>query len=229
MPNQICTRAPLYPAAATAPPDTPLELREPFFSPVSPLACLPPASVFERRPFSHSQRSAFRPPAPPAPVPLHTLALPATAQQQPAATSSLQQLKSLLALKMALVQRRRAAGDSLAGSSSGVAAAALLEALTPPTPGTPASPAADEQRRLQLAQKLLLVRAALQARIARKRAALGLEPAAADLPTPQLTPVAMPLPPAGFAAFQLPPRPALPKTADQGLAAFQLRARSSSG
>jgi len=60
VPNQICTRAPLYPAAATAPPDTPLELREPFFSPVSPLACLPPASVFERRPFSHSQRSAFR-------------------------------------------------------------------------------------------------------------------------------------------------------------------------
>ncbi|KAI7837985.1 hypothetical protein COHA_008167 [Chlorella ohadii] len=115
--------------AATAPPDTPLELREPFFSPVSPLACLPPASVFERRPFSHSQRSGSRPPAPPAPVPLHTLALPATAQQQPAATSSLQQLKSLLALKMAL----------------------------------------------------------------------------------------------------LPPRPALPKTADQDLAAFQLRARSSSG
>lgn len=215
--------------AAAPPPDTPFEFRENFFSPVSPLACLPPASVFERRPFSHSQRSAFQPLEPSAASP--------AAQQQPAATAGatqLQSVKSLLALKMALLQRRQAAGGGLARSTSGTSVAALLEALsnsaaaTPPTPGTPASPASFEQKRLQLAQKLLLVRAALQARIARKRAALGLDAAAAvDLPSPQVMP---PPPPVGsFASFQLPPRPPQPKAADQGFAAFQLQSRSGSG
>ena len=223
--SPVC--APAATCAVAPPPDTPLEPREPQCSPSSPLAALPRASVFEGRPFSHSQRSGFRPLAAPHAQPVHA----------PAAANPAAQLKALLALKLALLQRRKAAGGVAAPSTKSAAAAALLEAVAsgtlsaPPTPGSPESPmAADERRRMQLAQKLLMVRAALQARIARKRAAQSLAAPAADLPTPRLggapaAPAAAEARPAApsFAAFQKRPKLSEAPPAAPTCAAFQLQ------
>lgn len=153
-------------------PVTPLQ-EELAWAPFTPSGRLPPASAFLPRPFSHSARSAFRPPPAPEAEAAPPL-LPVGAQDARA------QLKAMLQAQLA---------SRLGGSPAGApgSAAALLKTLAGAAAAAPADALRslrgldDDRKRLLLAQKLLMVRAALQARIARKRAAaLAAQPQQAE-------------------------------------------------
>lgn len=131
---------------------------------VTPLGSLQPASAFQGRPFSHSRRSGFQP--------LQCAAVAAAAPQRASSAAAYpdaqRQLRQLLELKLQALQAKR--GGSHASSG---AVAALLQALANSAGGANLGHLDDESKRLRLAQKLLLVRAALQARITRRQAAMS--------------------------------------------------------
>ncbi|KAL4452682.1 hypothetical protein ABPG75_008344 [Micractinium tetrahymenae] len=201
-----CEGQEVQPAPAAAPgasPHTPLDAAQPW-APFTPLAPAPAGTAAaagssgagpQRRPFTHSARSAFRPVAAAAavavaaPVPAPAAA-PAAAEPTGAAPvvlprdAALEAKRAELARRLAMLQAVQAQVCALAPSPPlPDEAAGLLRSL-----GTEGL---EERRRLQLAEKPLMVRAALQARIARKRTALAAAagarfcPYAAALPTPQ--------------------------------------------
>lgn len=150
------------PAPLSHGPHTTLDAAQPW-APFTPLALAPAAGSRGlgpvRHTFRHSARSAFQPVARASPA----------AQAELAAAPG----EATLEAKRAELQQRLA-------MLQGVAAQVRALAPSPPLPDAAAGLLAslgaeglEERKRLQLAEKLLMVRAALQARLARRRAALA--------------------------------------------------------
>ncbi len=140
--------------------------------PWAPFALLAAADVGGpgplRRTFKHSACSAFRPMAPAAIVAARAApaATPAPLATAAPVGAALEAKRAELQQRLAMLQQVQAQVRALAPSPLPPdAAAGLLRGL--------GVDGLEEQKRLQLAEKLLMVRAALQARIARKRAALA--------------------------------------------------------
>ncbi|KAL4421020.1 hypothetical protein ABPG77_008857 [Micractinium sp. CCAP 211/92] len=169
--------------------------------PWAPFALLAAADVGRpgplRRTFKHSACSAFRPTAPAAVAAARAAPAAAPAPLATAAPvgAALEAKRAELQQRLAMLQQVQAQVRALAPS--------------PPPPDTAAGllrglgvDGLEEQKRLQLAEKLLMVRAALQARIARKRAALAAAGSGrfSPVPTPPSGPL-FGLPSGDFAAL----------------------------